>query len=58
MYNLKIACLSTKDPRLDYIFHLQIEDDSQADSVIADINSNIRDCYLELISIEPENTRS
>ena len=58
MCNLKIACLSTKDPRLDYIFNMEIEDASQADSVIADINSSICDCYLELISIEPENTRS
>lgn len=58
MYNLKIACISHINPRADFMFHLLVEDSENAETVISDINKNLIDCHCELVTVEPENTRS
>ena len=58
MYNLKIACISHVNPRADFMFHLIVEHRENAETVISDINKNLSDCHCELVTIEPENTRS
>lgn len=58
MYNLKIACISHVNPRADFMFHLLIENPDNVETVISDINKNLSDCHCELVSVEPENTRS